>query len=51
MPWSDCSNEWNTANCRNPYEMSFNESCKLSDELYDCSLVGEKYRDCAVSED
>jgi len=46
LPWRECTNEWNTENCRNPYDMPFNESCKLTEDYYPCSVVGAKYRDC-----
>ena len=48
LPWRDCSNDWNTETCRNPYEKPFNESCKMSDVKYPCSEVGAKYGDCEV---
>lgn len=47
LPWADCSNPWNTENCRNPYEQSFNESCRLSSEAeVPCSSVDPDYQDC-----
>merc|ERR1719397_1995267 len=47
LPWADCSNLWNTENCRNPYEQSFNESCRLSSEAeVPCSSVDPDYQDC-----
>ena len=46
LPWADCNNDWNTDKCRNPYEVKFNESCKMSEDYHPCSEVGAKYGDC-----
>jgi len=46
LPWADCNNDWNTDKCRNPYEVKFNESCKMSDDYHPCAMVGAKYGDC-----
>ena len=48
LPWADCNNDWNTDKCRNPYEVKFNESCKMSEDYHPCSEVGTKYGDCKV---
>ena len=48
LPWADCNNDWNTDKCRNPYEVKFNESCKMSDDYHPCAMVGAKYGDCKV---
>ena len=49
LPWRDCTNEWNSETCRNPYETKFDEACKLSTDLYPCADLGKDYRDCKVN--
>jgi len=49
LPWKDCSHDWNTESCRNPYEKPFAEACTLSTETFPCQDLGDDYMDCKNS--
>jgi solute carrier family 6 GABA transporter-like protein 1 len=45
LPWRTCENDWNSLNCRNPYEKPFNEVCKNRTNV-PCEGLPKDYNDC-----
>jgi len=46
LPWRTCENDWNTASCRNPYDLPYSEACKTKD-AYPCSKLPSNYKNCS----